>query len=414
MSVKDTNVGKEEFLQEVLRYHQFPRPGKLGILTTKPLDNPRDLALAYSPGVALPCTKIAENIQDVYKYTARRNRVAVISNGTAVLGLGNLGAAASKPVMEGKAALFKVFADIDAIDLEVNTQDPEEFIKVVSNLQYSFGGINLEDIKAPECFMIEERLQELLDIPVFHDDQHGTAIVLLAGIMNAALVTNRKLTNMRVVVNGAGAAAIACLELLLAAGLNKEQVVLCDSQGVVFKGRERGMNKWKEKFATSHNYASMREAIVGTDVLIGLSVANSFDQEMIKSMNKEPIVFAMSNPNPEIMPEDVLAVAPDAIVATGRSDYPNQINNLLCFPYIFRGALDAEATSINLQMKLSAAEAIAQLAQLPVHNDVELIYQRRLSFGKNYLVPTPFDRRLLDTVPQAVAACVQGAPYASF
>ncbi|MCC8418448.1 MAG: NADP-dependent malic enzyme [Rickettsia endosymbiont of Glossina mortisans submortisans] len=389
---------------EALEYHEKDKPGKIAISATKSLVTQQDLSLAYSPGVAAPCLEIAKNLEDVYKYTARGNLVAVISNGTAVLGLGNLGAAASKPVMEGKAVLFKKFADIDAIDLEVNTEDPEEFINAVKYLSYSFGGINLEDIKAPECFIIEEKLKSLMDIPVFHDDQHGTAIITAAGLINAAYVTNRKLEDLKIVVNGAGAAAIACIDLLIALGVDKSKIILCDTKGVVYKGRLEGMNKWKELYASDTKVRTLAESLNNADVFIGLSVKGAVTKEMVKGMANNPIIFAMANPNPEITPEDIKLVRDDAIIATGRSDYNNQINNVMGFPYIFRGALDVRARTINTEMKIAAAKAIADLARRPVPEEVYKAYSgRKMVFGKEYIIPVPFDPRLITVVAAAVA-----------
>ncbi|HJD61406.1 MAG TPA: NADP-dependent malic enzyme [Rickettsia endosymbiont of Columbicola hoogstraali] len=389
---------------EALEYHQKDKPGKIAISATKPLVTQHDLSLAYSPGVAAPCLEIAKSTDEMYKYTARGNLVAVISNGTAVLGLGNLGAAASKPVMEGKAVLFKKFADIDAIDLEVDTNDPEEFINAVKYLGYSFGGINLEDIKAPECFVIEEKLKSLMDIPVFHDDQHGTAIITAAGLINAAYITNRKLENLKIVVNGAGAAAIACIDLLIALGADKSKIILCDTKGVIYEGRIDGMNKWKETYANSTQLRTLEEALKDADVFIGLSVKGAVTKEMVSKMANNPIIFAMANPDPEITPEEIKQVRNDAIIATGRSDYNNQINNVMGFPYIFRGALDVRAKTINTEMKLAAAKAIAELARKPVPEEVYKAYAgRKMIFDNEYIIPVPFDPRLITVVPVAVA-----------
>lgn len=389
---------------EALEYHEKDKPGKIAITATKSLVTQQDLSLAYSPGVAAPCLEIAKNLEDVYKYTARGNLVAVISNGTAVLGLGNLGAAASKPVMEGKAVLFKKFADIDAIDLEVNTEDPEEFINVVKYLGYSFGGVNLEDIKAPECFIIEEKLKSLMDIPVFHDDQHGTAIITAAGLINAAHLTNRKLEDLKIVVNGAGAAAIACIDLLIALGALQSKIILCDTNGVVYKGRLEGMNKWKELYASDTKFRTLAESLNNADVFIGLSVKGAVTKDMVSRMASNPIIFAMANPDPEIIPEDIKSVRDDAIIATGRSDYNNQINNVMGFPYIFRGALDVRAKTINTEMKIAAAKAIADLARKPVPEEVYKAYSgRKMVFGKEYIIPVPFDPRLITVVAVAVA-----------
>lgn len=390
--------------QDALDFHSSGRKGKIEINLPKPLTSQNDLALAYSPGVAAPCLEIYKDPRAAYEYTAKGNFVAVISNGTAVLGLGNLGALASKPVMEGKAALFKRFADIDAIDLEVSTQDPEEFINVVKFLGASWGGINLEDIKAPECFIIEDRLKEFMDIPVFHDDQHGTAIIATAGMINAADITGRKFSDLKLVVNGAGAAGIACLELLKEMGIKSENAILCDTQGVIYKGRIHGMNRWKEEHAVETDCRTLADALKGADVFLGLSAKGAVTKDMVKSMADQPIIFAMANPDPEITPEEVLAVCPNAIMATGRSDYPNQVNNVMGFPYIFRGALDVEAKTINQEMKMAAAHAIAQLARQNVPDVVTRAYaNRQLSYGPNYIIPVPFDPRLIEVVSAAVA-----------
>jgi malate dehydrogenase (oxaloacetate-decarboxylating)(NADP+) len=390
---------------EALEYHKLNnRPGKISMSPTKPLVTQKDLSLAYSPGVAVPCKEIAEDVQKAYEYTAKGNLVAVISNGTAVLGLGNLGAAASKPVMEGKAVLFKRFADIDSFDLEVDTQNPDEFIDAVKHLSPSFGGINLEDIKAPECFIIEAKLKELMDIPVFHDDQHGTAIITAAGLINAAHITEKKIEDLKVVVNGAGAAGIACIELLKTLGVKHENVILCDTQGVVYRGRSEGMNQWKSAHAIDTNLRTLKEAFVGSDVFLGLSVKGAVTKEMVASMAPNPIIFAMANPDPEITPEEVKEVRDDAIIATGRSDYNNQVNNVMGFPYIFRGALDVQATTINEEMKIAAARALAELARQPVPDEVSQAYSgRKMQFGPEYIIPVPFDPRLITTVPLAVA-----------
>src|SRR6266478_84077 len=390
--------------QEALLFHSQGRPGKIEIRATKPLTTQRDLSLAYSPGVAVPCLRIAADPSLAYDYTAKGNLVAVISNGTAVLGLGDLGAIASKPVMEGKAVLFKRFADIDSIDLEVDTGDTEEFINCVRYLGSSFGGINLEDIKAPECFIIEERLRELLDIPVFHDDQHGTAIIATAGLINALNLTGRTLDRTKMVVNGAGAASIACVELLKTMGLRPQNVVLCDTRGVIYRGRSDGMNQWKSAHAVETKARSLAEAIEGADVFFGLSAKGAVDRAMVRAMADKPIIFAMANPDPEITPEEVRAVRSDAIIATGRSDYPNQVNNVLGFPYIFRGALDVRASTINDAMKIAAAEALAELAREDVPDEVAAAYSgERLLYGPDYIIPTPFDPRLISAVPSAVA-----------
>jgi malate dehydrogenase (oxaloacetate-decarboxylating)(NADP+) len=395
----------KSFLAEMaLDYHRRDRPGKLSISPTKPLFTQEDLSLAYSPGVAEPVKEIHKDISALYEYTAKGNLVAVISNGSAILGLGNLGAAAAKPVMEGKAVLFKKFADIDSIDLELDTSDADEFINCVKYLACGFGGINLEDIKAPECFYIEDRLKELLDIPVFHDDQHGTAIITVAGLINAAKIANKDFKKLKIVVNGAGAAAIACLDLLTAYGVDKGNIVLCDTKGVVYKGRSEGMNKWKDKYAIDTECRNLAQVMKGADVFLGLSVKGAVSKEMIKSMAARPIVFALSNPDPEITPEDVRSVSSDALIATGRSDYPNQINNLMGFPYIFRGALDVRAKTINLEMKIAAANALADLAHQVVPTEVSKANSgRKMEFGPDYIIPSPFDPRLITTIAVAVA-----------
>ena len=397
--------------QEALEFHSRARPGKLEVVATKPMATQRDLSLAYSPGVAVPVLAIAEDPQRAFELTTKGNMVAVISNGTAILGLGNLGALASKPVMEGKAVLFKRFADVDSFDLEVDTEDPDQFINCVRYLGKGFGGINLEDIKAPECFIIEQKLKELLDIPVFHDDQHGTAIIAAAGILNALELTGRKPETTTLVCNGAGAAGIACLDLLKALGFRAENMILCDTKGVVYKGRTEGMNQWKSAHAVETKARSLADALKGADIAFGLSAKGAFTADMIKSMAKDPIVFAMANPDPEITPEEAYAIREDAIVATGRSDYPNQVNNVLGFPYIFRGALDVRATAINMEMKIAAAKALAELAQEDVPDEVAAAYQgSRPRFGRDYIIPVPFDPRLISKIPAAVAkaACDTG------
>tara|TARA_R100000005_G_scaffold94905_1_gene74414 strand:- start:9853 stop:12120 length:2268 start_codon:yes stop_codon:yes gene_type:complete len=390
--------------EEALRYHATGKPGKLEIVATKAVATQQDLSLAYSPGVAGPCLAIAADPDAVYDYTSKGNRVAVISNGTAVLGLGNLGALASMPVMEGKAVLFKRFADIDCFDLEIDSENVDEIINCIRLLGPSFGGINLEDIKAPECFIIEQRLRELMDIPVFHDDQHGTAIICAAGIINALDLTGRTLQDCKVVVNGAGAAAIACLELIKAMGLPHDNAILCDTKGVIYQGREDGMNQWKSAHAVKTDARTLEEAMVGADIFLGLSVKDAVNREMVRSMADKPIIFAMANPDPEITPEEIAEVRRDAIVATGRSDYPNQVNNVLGFPYIFRGALDVRATTINEEMKIAAAEAIAELAREDVPDEVAAAYKgNRPIYGPDYIIPVPFDPRLISHVPTAVA-----------
>ena len=390
--------------EDALAFHMNGRPGKIEIIATKPLTTQRDLSLAYSPGVAYPCLHIAKDPNTAYDYTAKGNLVAVISNGTAVLGLGDLGALASKPVMEGKAVLFKRFADIDSIDLEIDTKDVDQFINAVRYLGPSFGGINLEDIKAPECFIIEQQLREMMDIPVFHDDQHGTAIISAAGLLNALHLTGRDIKTTRLVVNGAGAASIACVELVKSLGLPHQNVILCDTKGVIYQGRTEGMNQWKSAHAVVTKARSLSEAMEGADVFFGLSVKGAVTPDMVKSMADKPIIFAMANPDPEITPEEVKAVRADAIVATGRSDYANQVNNVLGFPYIFRGALDVRASTINDQMKVAAAQALADLARQDVPDEVDAAYAgRRLRFGPEYIIPVPFDPRLISYIPPAVA-----------
>ncbi|WP_428669939.1 NADP-dependent malic enzyme [Reyranella sp.] len=384
--------------------HRTGRPGKIEIIASKPLVTQRDLALAYSPGVAAPCMEIHKNPDTAYDYTVRGNLVAVISNGTAVLGLGDIGALAGKPVMEGKAVLFKRFADVDCIDLEVDTKDVDQFVNCVRYLGPTFGGINLEDIKAPECFIIEQRLRELMDIPIFHDDQHGTAIVSAAGLINALHLTGRNIKDIKMVVNGAGAASIACIELVKAMGMPHENAILVDTKGVIYQGRTEGMNQWKSAHAVRTKARTLKEAMKGADVFFGLSVKGAVTKEMVASMADRPIIFAMANPDPEITPEDVRSVRADAIVATGRSDYANQINNVLGFPYIFRGALDVRARTINEEMKVAAAEALAKLAREDVPDEVDRAYSgRRLRYGPEYVVPVPFDPRLISAVSSAVA-----------
>ena len=390
--------------RDALAMHRAGRPGKIEIAPTKPLTTQRDLALAYSPGVAAPCLEISDDPANAYEYTAKGNIVAVISNGTAVLGLGNLGGLASKPVMEGKAVLFKRFADVDAIDLELDTEDPDEFVACVRHLGPSFGGINLEDIRAPDCFHVESRLRELMDVPVFHDDQHGTAIIAAAGLINALELAGKDIRTATLVINGAGAAGIACAELLKAFGMRGDNVILCDTRGVVHRGREEGMNQWKSAHAADTRARTLADAMKGADAFFGLSVAGAVDGDMLKSMADRPIVFAMANPDPEIAPEAARRVRKDAIFATGRSDYPNQVNNVLGFPYIFRGALDVRARTINDEMKMAAARALAELAREDVPDEVAAAYAgRRLRFGPDYVIPVPFDPRLISAVPPAVA-----------
>ncbi|NEV49348.1 malate dehydrogenase [Wolbachia pipientis] len=389
--------------QEALKYHsRGGNPGKISIMPTKPLSTQYDLSLAYSPGVAAPCLEIAKNPEVVYDYTTKSNCVAVISNGTAVLGLGNIGPLAAKPVMEGKAVLFKRFADIDAVDIEVGTENIEDFINAVRYLGPSWGGINLEDIRSPDCFIIEKRLNELMDIPVFHDDQHGTAVVVAAGIENALDIVGKKLEDVKIIMNGAGAAGIACLEILKSMGA--KNIVLCDKQGIIYKSRNEDMNEWKEKYAIDTSERSLLDTIKGADVFIGLSAKDVLNEEMLKSMGKDPIIFALANPDPEVRPEFAKSVRPDAIIATGRSDYNNQVNNVMGFPYIFRGALDVHATTINDEMKIAAADAIAKLAREPVSDEISAAYGgRKMSYGREYIIPTPFDPRLISIVSPAVA-----------
>lgn len=390
--------------EEALRFHSEPKPGKLGVVATKPMATQRDLSLAYSPGVAVPVLAIAKEPEKAYDYTSKGNLVAVISNGTAILGLGDLGALASKPVMEGKAVLFKRFADVDAIDIEVDTKDAEAFINAVRYLGPTFGGINLEDIAAPDCFVIESRLRELMNIPVFHDDQHGTAIITAAGLINALDLTGRSIKEAKLVVNGAGSAGIACLEIIKALGLPHNNALLCDSKGVIYQGRTAGMNQWKAAHAVATKARTLKDAMEGADIFLGVSVKGAVTPEMVRSMADKPIIFACANPDPEISPEDVEAVRSDAIIATGRSDYPNQINNLLGFPYIFRGALDVRATTINDEMKIAAVYALAELAREEVPDEVAAAYAgMRLTYGPGYIIPVPFDPRLIGTVPPAVA-----------
>ena len=388
--------------REALFYHNTIRPGKIEIIASKPMATQRDLSLAYSPGVAVPVRAIAENPATAYDYTAKGNLVAVISNGTAILGLGNLGALASKPVMEGKAVLFKRFADVDSIDIELATEDPQAFIDAVTLMEPSFGGINLEDIKAPECFIIEQALKERLKIPVMHDDQHGTAIISAAGLLNACFLTGRTLADVKVVVNGAGAAAIACTELIKAMGVRHTNVTMCDSKGVIYIGRA-GIDQFKSAHAIDTPHRTLEEAMEGADIFLGLSVQGAVTAEMVKKMASQPIIFAMANPDPEITPPEAKAARPDCIVATGRSDYPNQVNNVLGFPFIFRGALDVQATAINEEMKIAAARAIAELARESVPEEVAAAYGQKHAFGLDYIIPAPFDPRLMEVVSSAVA-----------
>ena len=388
---------------EALAFHMEPVPGKWEVNATVPMATQRDLSLAYSPGVAVPCSEISENPELAYDYTNKGNLVAVISNGTAVLGLGNLGALGSKPVMEGKSVLFKRFADVNSIDIELDTEDPEEFCQAVKLMGPTFGGINLEDIRAPECFIIEQRLKEEMDIPVFHDDQHGTAVICAAGLINALYLSEKKIENVKIVLNGAGAAGIACIELLKFMGARHENCIVCDTNGVIFQGRTKGMNQWKSAHAAKTKARTLAEALDGADVFIGVSVKGAVTQEMLKTMAKDPVIFAMANPDPEITPEEAHEVRIDAIVATGRSDYPNQVNNVLGFPYLFRGALDIHARAINEEMKIACATALAELAREDVPDEVAVAYGRELKFGRDYIIPTPFDPRLIFRVPPAVA-----------
>jgi malate dehydrogenase (oxaloacetate-decarboxylating)(NADP+) len=390
--------------QEALDFHAHGRPGKIEIVATKPMATQRDLSLAYSPGVAVPVQAIFNEPATAYDYTAKGNLVAVISNGTAILGMGNLGALASKPVMEGKAVLFKRFADVDSIDIEVNTEDVDRFIDCVELLEPTFGGINLEDIAAPSCFIIEQTLRERMNIPVFHDDQHGTAIIAAAGLINACELTGRSLRDIKVVCNGAGAAAIACTELIKAMGVPHHNVIMCDRSGVIYQGRTEGMDQWKSAHAAKTEARHLSEAIVGADVFLGLSAANALNTDMVKAMADQPIIFAMANPDPEISPPVARAARPDAIIATGRSDFPNQVNNVLCFPFLFRGALDVRATTINEPMKIAAANALAQLARETVPEEVAAAYGGLVhKFGRDYIIPSPFDPRLMEIVASAVA-----------
>tara|TARA_B100001248_G_scaffold257932_1_gene241245 strand:- start:3742 stop:6033 length:2292 start_codon:yes stop_codon:yes gene_type:complete len=390
--------------KEALEYHSKGRPGKIEVQSTKPTGSQRNLSLAYSPGVAAPCTAIAKDPAKVYDYTAKGNLVAVISNGTAVLGLGNIGAEASKPVMEGKGILFKRFADIDVFDIEIRTTDVDEFINTVKNLEPTFGGINLEDIKAPECFEIESRLKKELNIPVFHDDQHGTAIITGAALLNACEIGNKKLEDLKVVMNGAGAASVACAEIIKSLGVKKENIIMCDSRGVIYEGRKDGMNEYKQRFAVNTKARTLADAFQGADCFIGLSVAGAVNADMIRSMADSPIVFAMANPEPEILPSEAQKVRDDIIMATGRTDFPNQVNNVLGFPFIFRGALDVRATSINEEMKLAAVHALARLAKEDVPENVSQAYAgESFRFGPDYIIPKPFDSRALLWVAPAVA-----------
>ncbi|MFN3411487.1 MAG: malic enzyme-like NAD(P)-binding protein [Exilispira sp.] len=394
--------------EESLKYHEEGQPGKIATFLTKPCKTAVDLSLAYTPGVAYPVLEIEKDPVNAYRYTNRGNLVAVISNGTAILGLGNRGALASKPVMEGKGVLFKRFADIDIVDIEIETDDPDKIVEIVKLLEPSFGGVNLEDIKAPECFQIEQKLIEKCSIPIFHDDQHGTAIISGAGLLNALIISGKNIKDIKVVFNGAGAAGIACAKHFIKLGLKKEQIIMCDSKGVIYKGRKEGITPEKEEFAIETTCRTLEDAIKGADVFVGVSVKGCVTKNMLKSMNKNPIVFAMANPDPEITYEDAKEARKDVIMATGRSDYPNQINNVLGFPFIFRGALDVRATRISEKMKLAASYALAELAKLPVPKIVEKAYNgKHFEFGPEYIVPKPFDPRVIEfeAVAVAKAAC---------
>jgi malate dehydrogenase (oxaloacetate-decarboxylating)(NADP+) len=400
----------KDIRKEALRYHAEPKPGKLEVIPSKPSKTQKDLSLAYTPGVAIPCLEIEKDPLQAYNYTAKGNLVAVISNGTAVLGLGDIGTLAGKPVMEGKGLLFKAFADIDVFDIELDEKDPEKLVEIIKAMAPTFGGINLEDIKAPECFYVEEKLKEILDIPVMHDDQHGTAIITAAGLLNAAEILGKDLGGMKIVVNGAGASAFSCTKLYIALGVKPENVTMLDSKGVIHKNRT-DLNKYKAQFVTDRDVHTLEEAIEGADMFLGLSVAGALKPEYLKKMAKNPIVFALANPTPEILPEEAMAVREDILLATGRSDYPNQVNNVLGFPFIFRGALDVRATDINEEMKLAAAKALAALAKEPVTQDVLDAYGLdSLEFGKDYIIPKPFDPRLneFESFAVAKAACESG------
>lgn len=389
---------------EALEYHRTGRKGKIEVITTKPCNTSRDLSLAYSPGVAEPCLEIEKDPNNAYEYTAKGNLVAVVSNGTAVLGLGDIGAMAGKPVMEGKGVLFKSFADVDVFDIELNTKDSDELIRTVKLLEPTFGGINLEDIKGPECFYIEEKLKEIMDIPVFHDDQHGTAIISAAGMLNALEIAGKDVTKAKIVVNGAGAAGIACANLAITMGIDKDNVILCDTKGVIYKGRTNGMNEYKERLAAETDARTLEDAMVDADIFFGVSAKGALTTDMLKSMAKDPIVFAMANPDPEITPPEAKAVRGDVIIGTGRSDYNNQVNNVLCFPFLFRGALDTHASAINDEMKLACVKALADLAKEDVPDSVRRAYRgEEIQFGREYLIPKPFDPRVLLHVAPAVA-----------
>ena len=395
-------MGKD-FKARALKYHRYPKPGKVSIVATKSMSNQRDLALAYSPGVAHACEAIIDNATEAAFVTSRQNLVAVITNGTAVLGLGNIGPLASKPVMEGKGVLFKKFADIDVFDIEVNETDPDKFVDIVASLEPTFGGINLEDIKAPECFEIEQKLKERMGIPVFHDDQHGTAIIATAALLNALSIQKKDVSEVRVVASGAGAAGMACLDLFVSLGVEKKNIIACDSKGVIYKGRSGADEGRKKDYAAKTTRRTLKDAMNNADVFLGVSQAGLVTQEMVKSMANNPLILALANPVPEIMPDEAKAARPDVMVATGRSDYPNQVNNVLCFPYIFRGTLDVEATEINEEMKLACVRALAKLAKAPVGEEVTIAYGKKLQFGSDYIIPTPFDPRLITVIPPAVA-----------
>ena len=402
---------EKDMKEAALEYHRSGRKGKLEVVPSKPCNTAWELSLAYSPGVAEPCREIAKDPDLAYEYTNRGNLVAVVSNGTAILGLGNLGALAGKPVMEGKCVLFKKFADVDAYDIEIDTKDPDEFIKTVKYLEPTFGGINLEDIKAPECFYIEDKLKEEMDIPVFHDDQHGTAIISGAGLLNACEITGKKMSELKMAFNGAGASAIACAEFFIALGAKRENIIMCDSRGVIYKGRNAGLNPQKERFLVETDKRTIGDALVGADVFVGLSNGGAINKDNVKSMAKNPIIFAMANPDPEILPVDAKEARSDIITATGRSDFANQVNNVLGFPFIFRGALDVRATKINDEMKVAAAYSLAALAKEPVPEKVAEAYgNEKFEFGPDYIVPKPFDPRVLvwESVAVAQAAMETG------
>ncbi len=393
----------EDFKLQALKYHRQPKPGKVAIAATKSMSNQRDLALAYSPGVAYACEEIASNPAEAATVTSRQNLVAVITNGTAVLGLGNIGPLASKPVMEGKGVLFKKFADLDVFDIEIDETDPDKFVDIVASLEPTFGGINLEDIKAPECFAIEQELKARMGIPVFHDDQHGTAIIATAALLNALSIQGKAVHEIRVAASGAGAAGMACLDLFVSLGVMKENIIVCDSKGVIYKGRQGADRGRKKDYAVETDCRTLADAMVGADVFLGVSQAGVVSAEMVQSMAEHPLILALANPTPEIMPDIAKAARPDVMVATGRSDFPNQVNNVLCFPYIFRGALDVGASEINEAMKLACVRALAQLAKAPVGEEVSRAYGKKLQFGEDYIIPTPFDPRLIAVIPSAVA-----------